>query len=396
MILKHIKIFILIFISFTILNGKVVIEDGEHGVDNWKIVIGEEGDVRDIFDEELNSSVIEFLGGGSYKLGATVGDSALNIKDERFISWQMKAQIPYTIYILADTKLGQRYVFYVSTPSRGLKHGLENGIHHGLGEATIAGRWMRITRDLERDIKDAEPDNTLISVNGFIFNGGDGTRIDNITLYNPKEITYLSEAKKVSQIDINNSEFKIFQWTFSGFGEAEVIETRGTIENPKVFEFRIGVETEFGDRDLIYTLGLKNLGFVDDTTIHHALGDDRILGSVWVDDYPQNQLGLWQGVTRDLEEDIKDYERDNRLKRVKYFKVTGDGYVRDVKMFSSVDMNLSEDTTIIDSNYTSSNTTSTCRSLNDTVSPNLWLIFSIIVTYLVLFLFHIRRLSWTK
>ena len=371
-------------------------EDGESGADRWKIVIGKEGDVRSVFDEELNSSVIEFLGGGSYKLGATVGDRAFNIENERFITWQMKAQIPYTIYVLADTKLGIRYIFYVSTPSRGLKHGLENGIHHGLGESTIANRWMRISRDLERDIKDAEPNNSLISVNGFIFNGGDGTRIDNITLYNPQEITYLSEAKKVSKIDINNSKFKIFQWTFKGFGTTEVIETRGTIKNPKIFEFRVGVETEFGDRDLVYTLGLKNLGFIDDTTIHHALGDDRILGSVWVDDYPQNQLGLWQGVTRDLEEDIKDYERDNRLKRVKYFKVTGDGYVRDVKMFSSVDMNLSEDTTIIDSNYTSSNTTSTCRSLNDTVSPNLWLIFSIIVTYLVLFLFHIRRLSWTK
>jgi len=403
MIFKHISVYIfLAFIFITLLNGKVVIEDGENGVDKWKIIVGKEGDIIDIFDEELNSSVIEFLGGGSYKLGATVGDRALNIKDNRFISWQMKAKIPYTIYIITNTKEGIRYLFYVSTPSRALNHGLEYGIHHGLGEATIANRWMNITRDLQRDIKDAEPNNDLISVNGFIFNGGDGTRIDNITIYNPKEITYLSEAKKVSQveiIDINNSKFKILQWSFKDFGTAKILETRGTIENPKVFEFRVGVETEFGDRDLVYTLGLKNLGFIDDTTIHHALGDDRTIGSVWKEDSSKNILGLWQGITRDLEEDIKDFERDNILKKVKYLKITGDGYIKDVKMFSSVDMDISDinsSTTTLDSNYSSSNTTSTCRSLNNGVGLNIGLVVGLAFTYLILFLFHIRRLMWVK
>jgi len=54
----------------------------------------------------------------------------------------MKVQVPYTIYVIAHTEMGLRYLFYVSTPSRGLNHGLQNGIHHGLGEATIAGRWI--------------------------------------------------------------------------------------------------------------------------------------------------------------------------------------------------------------------------------------------------------------
>jgi len=165
----------------------------------------------------------------------------------------------------------------------------------------------------------------------------------------------------------------------------------------------VGVETEFGDRDLVYTLGLKNLGFIDDTTIHHALGDDRTIGSVWEEDSSQNELGLWQGVTRDLEEDIKDFERDNILKRVKYLKITGDGYIKDVKMFSSVDMNISEDNLstiknypILDSNSSSSNTTSTCRSLNNGVGLNISLVIGLIFTYLILFLFHIRRLMWAK
>ncbi len=64
---------------------------------------------------------------------------------------------------------------------------------------------LRITRDLESDLEDAEPENRLIAVNGFIFNGGNGARVDNIALYNPKEVTYLSDAKEVSKVDINNS-----------------------------------------------------------------------------------------------------------------------------------------------------------------------------------------------
>jgi len=48
------------------------------------------------------------------------------------------------------------------------------------------------------------------------------------------------------------------------------------------------------------TLGLLESG----TTIHHGLGDDRIKGSVWAGDDPMNELGLWQTVTRDLQEDI--------------------------------------------------------------------------------------------
>jgi len=47
------------------------------------------------------------------------------------------------------------------------------------------------------------------------------------------------------------------------------------------------------------------------------------VGSVWVEDSPKNKLGLWQGITRDLEEDIRDFEIDNRIKRVNYLQIKG-------------------------------------------------------------------------
>jgi len=95
-------------------------------------------------------------------------------------------------------------------------------------------------------------------------------------------------------------------------------------------------------------LGADNLGLVESgTTIHHGLGDDRIKGSVWAGDDPMNELGLWQTVTRDLQEDIWDFEPNNRLLKVNGFQVRNSGYVDGIKMLSyaNVDTNSVETST---------------------------------------------------
>ncbi len=362
MILKLIKILLLALLPLS-LSAKTIIENAEDGtVSKWRVVIGDSKDIVNIYDSEIKSRVIELNGGGSYKMGATGGDRAFNITKDKTISWDMKTDVAYTIYIIANTTEGLRYIFYVSTPSRGLKHGLPNGVHHGLGKATIDGRWRRITRDLETDLQDAEPTNKLLSINGFIYNGGDGGRLDNITLYTPKEIVYQDrevEVKNKYELTINNSDFKILQWKFKDFGgEPEILDERGTIRDINAFEFRVNVDTVNGERDLIYTLGEKNLGLVEGgKTIHHGLGDDRAIGSVWAGDDPINELGLWQSITRDLDEDIRDFEPNNRLLKVNLFKVTNSGKVKEIKMLSSVDTNFSkkEESSNIDINSSSSN-----------------------------------------
>jgi len=85
-------------------------------------------------------------------------------------------------------------------------------------------------------------------------------------------------------------------------------------------------------------LGLIENGFV----IHHGLGDDRAIGSVWLGDNPINELGLWQSITRDLDEDIKDFEHNNSLVSVDSFEVRNSGLIDDVKMLSSIDTNISK------------------------------------------------------
>ncbi|NOZ91457.1 MAG: hypothetical protein GXO60_09255 [Epsilonproteobacteria bacterium] len=392
MMLKHFKILIFLLLPILVLNAKTVIEDAEdNSTSKWQIVQGEIGDIVNIYDSELDSRVIELNGGGSYKIGATGGEKALNIRDDKFISWKMKTSVAYTIYIIADTTDGLRYIFYVSTPSRGLRHGLPNGVHHGLGKTTIDGRWRTITRDLESDLKDAEPDNNLIAINGFIYNGGNNGRLDDIVLYTPQEIVYQDDEVRVDnsyKLDINNSKFKILQWSFKGFGgEPEVIE-RGTIRDPDAFEFRVKVDTANGERDLVYTLGEYNLGLIEGgKTIHHGLGDDRTIGSVWVGDDPLNELGLWQRVTRNLEEDIKDFEHNNSLISVKSFEVKNSGLIDNIKMFSSVDTNLSENLEDMPIRYPDEDNITSDKNSDSVGVGKMFSIFSLLYMFLIISIF---------
>ncbi len=370
------------------MEATTIMEDAEDGtIDGWRVRTGPADGINNVLDAQSNSRVIQLTGGGSYMLGATHGDNALNLTEDTTISWKMRTTRQYTIHVVVQTTEGIRFIFYTFSPNRGLLHGFENGIHHGLGASTIDGRWRTITRDLERDLKDAEPDNELIAVNGFIYNGGDGGMIDDIVLYTPDEIVYedgesgidgwivsdnspagatinsiadndrqgrdlqghvisldgsgVRNAYRLGEVvgvnAWNNRDQQLLQWRFRNFGpEVEVIDPRGIIRDPRAFEFRVFVETAEGRRHLLYTLGAEHRGIIGGGgTIHHGLGDDRIRGSVWAGDDPMNALGLWQTITRDLEEDIRDFEPNNRLIAVNGFDVRNSGLVDDIKMLSS-------------------------------------------------------------
>jgi len=427
MMLQYFRFLLLLLLIFSSIEAKTIIEDGEDGlISRWRVLQGNSGDVVNVYDSELKSRVIELDGGGSYKIGATGGERALNIIGEKTISWKMKTTVPYTIYVIVQTTEGLRYIFYVSTPSRGLKHGLEHGIHHGLGKATIDGRWRTITRNLEIDLQDAEPNNQILAVNGFIYNGGNGGRLDDITLYNSQEVVYedgsngvenwtISDdnptgatitnildsrnqqgrvislqgdgANNAYKMNINNNFLNILQWKFRGFGvEPYILDTRGVIQDPKAFEFRVHVHTKSGIRDLIYTLGEKNLGLIENgATIHHGLGDDRAIGSVWSGDDPINELGLWQSITRDLDEDIKDFEHNNSLVSVDSFEVRNSGLIDDVKMLYSIDTNISKFEDLNSSN---------CKKESSSVgNEKMFMFFQLIYLLLILiFLLNKKRI----
>ena len=150
--------------------------------------------VTNVYDDEKQSDVIEFSGTArknGFVLGKWNGDKAWRSTDHR-IRWSMKFNENFYIYIVVDTKKGRRYLYYSSANTdRGMQKS-GRSIHHGLGSESKDGSWHTITRDLQADLQAFEPDNELLSVNGFLVRGSG--RIDDIgtpgyynSIYNIKE-----------------------------------------------------------------------------------------------------------------------------------------------------------------------------------------------------------------
>jgi len=366
---KKINIILMtLVVSINLLNGLTVYENAENGdVEGWRVQ-GDGETPKNIYSPSQNSQVIRLEGrGGPWILGAISGDLAWNNTKEKTISWKMVMGSRYTVYIPISTTNGTRYLFYNDLPKRILRHGVRGGILHGLGgynHSEYKNVWRTYTRDLEADLKDSEPDNELISVNGFIYSGAD-VSLDNILLYNPTERIYEdgstadrwtisdnipegatirsindpqgehvqglvielngSKLDNAYKININNSTDEIIQW------KSRFYET---------YSVSLMVQTTNGARELLYTNsnrytpsgGLTNGG----TTIWHEMGGRSLMGqNGWEQRRDFGAVNhFWQTVTRDLNQDIKDFEPNNTLVSVTSFEVRGSGLIDDIKMFS--------------------------------------------------------------
>ncbi|NOZ91458.1 MAG: hypothetical protein GXO60_09260 [Epsilonproteobacteria bacterium] len=368
--MKKIDIFLFIFLSCSsILSATTVYEDGEDGTANgWRVQKNGEP-AKNIYSPARDSQVIRLEGkGGPWILGAVSGDLAWNNTREKTISWKMVQGSRYTVYIPVTTKNGTRYLFYNDLPKRILRHGFEGGILHGLGgynHSEYKNVWRTYTRNLERDLKDSEPDNELISVNGFIYAGAN-VSIDDILLYNPTEHVYSDGSNVgdwvVSDNDPAGARISRVIDPQGDHAQGDVIQLQGDGLNNKyrlnpenwnnttqsiiqwrsrfyeTYSVSIKVQTRLGERELLYTNsnnyypsgGVINEGH----TIWHEMGGRSLIGvNGWEQERDFGSVNdFWQTVTRDLKQDLRDFEPDNELISVNSFEVMGSGLIDDVKM----------------------------------------------------------------
>jgi len=153
------------------------------GTKNWNVIETKHTGavVKNIYDKNKKSRVI-FLKNNkdksSYLLGAKYGGNIWNNKDEKYLSWDMNFKMQYKIIVYILTKKGQRYLYYSSSNQEGIQR--KKYIRINLGTKTKVGEWVKISRDIEADLKKYEPSNQLIAVNGMhIYGSG---KINNIQL----------------------------------------------------------------------------------------------------------------------------------------------------------------------------------------------------------------------
>ncbi len=163
--------------------NSIAYENAQDGsTDRWTIYdnVPAGAQITNIYDSERQNNVIQFSGAGAdngYRLTNSDG-SYWNNTSHFIIKWDMKYSEPFTVYIDLDTSAGRRYLQYRPVNNNSL--GDAEYVLYGLGTDADDGRWHTYVRDLQADLKVAQPSVTILAVNGFLIRGSG--RVDDIEL----------------------------------------------------------------------------------------------------------------------------------------------------------------------------------------------------------------------
>jgi hypothetical protein len=181
----------------TVVN-ETIYEDAEDSLTTgWSIYDANPAgaEVKNVVDADTGSNVIELTGDGinnGFVLGSW--DDRWDNTINKEISWDLKTDNNYVIYVSVLTTDGHRFMTYsplsdttyAKNPDYQESSVIEvNGytyVNHYLPPSTRSDAWNTIARNLETDLKDYEPDNSLVSVSGFLVRG-DNLRLDNIKMF---------------------------------------------------------------------------------------------------------------------------------------------------------------------------------------------------------------------
>jgi len=170
--MKTIKNILVMVMVVSSLSYSTVIEDAEDGTTNgWIASAG--ATVSNIVDADTNSKVIK-LSSTNYKYYKMKN---LNISATK-IKWDIKADSGFIAYVYTMTTNGTRLLYYsISNRDYGITG---SGIHHGLSEEKRDGTWHTIERDLEADLQEFEPNNSILKITTFRIRSTGDVFVDNI------------------------------------------------------------------------------------------------------------------------------------------------------------------------------------------------------------------------
>jgi hypothetical protein len=160
--------------------GEITYEDGEDGNTNgWSIY---DNTPAGASIENVNGHIV--LNGTNTQNGYMIGNwqgraNAWNDRDRKYLKWDMNFNEWSMIFVNIETAQGHRFLYYTPRSSdRGRIN--DEYIHHGLGNRAQDGSWHTFTRNLEADLQEFDPGNTLVSVNGILIRGSG--QFDNIQM----------------------------------------------------------------------------------------------------------------------------------------------------------------------------------------------------------------------
>jgi len=126
-----------------------------------------QGSIVEVYDNEKKAKVIEFFSHSNkdtYINGAKKGKRAWNNRKSKTLRWSFKYSQNYVAIVTLATIKGYRNIVYTAN-DKNFKS------YIGLGSHTKQGEWVTVTRNLEEDLRQQDPTNKIIAVNGFVIRG---------------------------------------------------------------------------------------------------------------------------------------------------------------------------------------------------------------------------------
>jgi peptidoglycan/xylan/chitin deacetylase (PgdA/CDA1 family) len=341
---------ILLLLNLSIVNATIY-EDAEDGtISRWSIVdnIPEGATVNNIYDEERHSRVIELNGSDSYDNQYQLGDT-WNNQREFNIKWDMKTTDGFIIDIVVSSANGDRYLRY-NDNEKSYKGKDDEIIYHGIGYHSTNGDWNSFTRDLQSDLQEIEPNNTILAINSFLIRSK--CRIDNIEFFKkPIKVYEDAEDKEISRWSIyrggdgakirniydsqkgsrvislegNSYDHQYLiggdSYNEEGWGDNNYSNISWSMKNSDGFILYLTINTTSGIRFIKYFDGdFPKKGIIDDV-IYYGLGNSA-------------SNGKWHTFIRDIEADVQEFEPNNRVLSVEGLVVIGSILIDDLELFN--------------------------------------------------------------
>lgn len=167
--------------------------------------------ISNVYDADKNSRVIQFTGPGNTNNGYMLGDwyptspGTWNNTSEFNVHWCSRYSGNFVVYMRvytaktnSATSSLQRYIYYTAEDSDTGLSGNGRYIHHGLGLDKRDGQWHSFSRDLQADLAEYEPGNTITSVVAYLIRGTG--KVDDIHLTQQPLKPVINLSKTVSTV----------------------------------------------------------------------------------------------------------------------------------------------------------------------------------------------------
>ncbi len=312
--------------------------------------------IENVYDNDKNSYVIELNGEGTangFGLGhLPTHNHAWHNTTEKILELDTKFSGYYSFFVMVQTDQGRRFLYYSAMDNNRGKINSEY-IHFGLGSARTDGVWHTERLELERDLQLYEPDNHITEVDGILIRGNG--RVDNILLTNepPKlpDVTYEDAEDGSNQrwsVYDNNPAGASVNVIYDDIHQSQVIQLQGDATHngymignwagrsgawnererkylhwdmrfSEWFMFMVNVQTTDGQRYMYYTPSNHDRGVVNGQYIHHGLS-------------AVSMNGEWHTFSRNLQEDLQDFEPGNKIVSVDGILIRGSGEVDNIVM----------------------------------------------------------------